>query len=247
MLSIRLAAAVLVALAATAVRAEAPPGGGDPSDTPASVPMLDPNAGAVATDAAPEPNPAVAAEPKTAETTPAGDPNAAPGAVAGQALPPGQWVFTQQYGWVWMPHEQRYTYVNDAGDLAFMYGYYPSMGWRWMASPWVLGYGPTPYWGHYGCVHFAWYGRPWFRPGAYRPAAWGPYLGPSRPFYLAPPAHPRPGEGHPMGVRPLPVVRPMPMPIIRPMPAPAFRPVPPAAPPARFGAPPIHRGGFRPR
>ncbi|HET6336641.1 MAG TPA: hypothetical protein VFG30_25635, partial [Polyangiales bacterium] len=27
----------------------------------------------------------------------------------------GQWVYTSQYGWVWMPYSQSYTYVPDDG------------------------------------------------------------------------------------------------------------------------------------
>jgi hypothetical protein len=82
--------------------------------------------------------------------------------VAG-TLPPGQWVFTNQYGWVWMPYGNDFTAgpVFDGGDPC-MYVYSGVWGWRWVAAPWVFGIGPAPYWGVYGYARFGWYGRPWF-------------------------------------------------------------------------------------
>ncbi len=106
------------------------------------------------------------------------------------APPAGQWVYTTQYGWVWLPYAQNYTYVNPAADTAYMYVYYPAYGWSWVASPWVLGIGPVPYWGVHGRVGFVWYSHPWFHaygyyhhgvyaPGyhAYRPGYHGGYHG----------------------------------------------------------------------
>ena len=63
-------------------------------------------------------------------------------------------------------------------DAAFTFAYYPRFGWRWVASPWVLGIGATPRWGRLGPTHFAWYGRPrayvvaggWHARPVYRPA-----------------------------------------------------------------------------
>jgi hypothetical protein len=83
-----------------------------------------------------------------------------------QPVPPpprtdGEWVYTAQYGYVWMPYGQSYTYVY--GDHASMYVFYPHYGWRWVAAPWVLGVGPLPRWGVYGPRRFAWYAHPWFR------------------------------------------------------------------------------------
>lgn len=107
---------------------------------------------------------------------------APPTAAAPQAPQPppaqGQWVYTSQYGWVYMPYARNYTYVDAAGELAFAYAYYPAYGWRWLAAPWVLGWGPTPYWGTWGCGYFSWYARPWFHVGVYRPAVWGRWGGP---------------------------------------------------------------------
>lgn len=79
--------------------------------------------------------------------------------------PPGQWVFTTQYGWLWLPYEQGYTYVSPDASFAYMYTYNPTFGWRWVGAPWVLGVGPSPRWGVYGTAHFAFYSHPWFRGG----------------------------------------------------------------------------------
>jgi hypothetical protein len=96
----------------------------------------------------------------------------APEAVAPAPGPSGQWVYTNQYGWVWMPYGANYTYV-PGGNVAYSYAFYPHFGWRWISSPWVLGFGPSPYWGRPGPVHFAWYGRPSFRGYAPRAVAYG--------------------------------------------------------------------------
>ena len=89
----------------------------------------------------------------------------------------GQWVYSSQYGWLWMPHAQAYTYVTPAG-APYEYVYYPSFGWQWVYAPWVFGWGPTPYWGSYGRARFAWYAHPWFgrpvyRGGGYRGSGFG--------------------------------------------------------------------------
>jgi|GEM_PF-3644268 len=107
--------------------------------------------------------------------------------------PGGQWVYTQQYGWLYLPYEQSYKQVDDAAALAYEYAYYPAFGWRWVVAPWVLGFGITPYWGTFGPVHFAWYAHPWFRAGT-------AHLRPTRGRGVAP--HPtmhavgRSGGGH---------------------------------------------------
>ena len=81
------------------------------------------------------------------------------------ALPAGQWTYTSQYGWVWRPYAQDYTYVPV--DSSGLYAYYPASGWGWLAAPWIYGGGPRPYWSHHGVSRFAWYSRPWFRTGGY--------------------------------------------------------------------------------
>ena len=97
-------------------------------------------------------------------------------------MPDGQWVYTEQYGWVFMPYAQNYTYVPASG-YPFMFVYYPRFGWHWLSAPWVYGAGPRPYWGGQGYTHFAWYTRPWFARRAYaHPVA-------PRPHAFAPRAH----------------------------------------------------------
>jgi len=70
----------------------------------------------------------------------------------------GQWVYTTQYGWIWMPYGTGYTYL-PASAYPDMYVYTPAYGWRWVVAPWVWGLGPRPYFGVYGWNRFAWYGR----------------------------------------------------------------------------------------
>jgi hypothetical protein len=87
----------------------------------------------------------------------------APPAPTEQAPPPtGQWTYTSQYGWVWIPYDQAYTSVSPGAGVAYEYVYYPTFGWRWVSSPWVFGFGPSPYWGPRGRLGFAWYAHPWF-------------------------------------------------------------------------------------
>ena len=109
---------------------------------------------------------------------------APPSAAAPQpaTAPSGQWVYTNQYGWLWMPYGQQYTYIAaDPQVFPDQYVYYPVYGWRWVVAPWVYGYGPQPYWGARGLRFFVWYAHPWFRVGGhwgwggYR--GWGPYRG----------------------------------------------------------------------
>ncbi len=78
--------------------------------------------------------------------------------------PVGQWVYTQQYGWIWMPFDDAYTYVPPGGaGEPLEYVYYPVQGWVWIAAPWVWGIGPWPYFGGPGPVRFAWYSHGWWR------------------------------------------------------------------------------------
>jgi hypothetical protein len=92
------------------------------------------------------------------------------------AAPAGQWVNTNQYGWIWLPYSQEYTYVpSDPQVFPDQYVYYPAYGWRWVVAPWVYGYGPTPSWGPLGLRYFVWYTRPWFRVGGYW--GWGAFRG----------------------------------------------------------------------
>ncbi len=120
------------------------------------------------------------------------------------SLPPGQWVYTQQYGWIWMPYSDDYTYSPPGGyGEPYVYGYYPAYGWMWLAAPWVWGFGPWPFFGVFGPVRFAWYVHGWWR----YPARWhyapvyrsGAGYGGVRtaPYY-------RGGGGYRVGPRPVP-------------------------------------------
>jgi hypothetical protein len=103
-------------------------------------------------------------------------------------VPPGQWVYTQQYGWIWMPYADAYTRVpaNGYGE-PYAYVYYPAyQTWTWLAAPWVWGIGPWPVFGAYGAVGFGWYGHGWWRYPAhwhYAPARGYPAYG-FRPAYV---------------------------------------------------------------
>lgn len=87
-----------------------------------------------------------------------------------EAAPQGQWVWTEEYGWIWVPAgAQSYAVGGDP----YVYIYTPVYGWTWYASPW--GWGPYYYgvwahrpWGWRYAPH-VWYGRGWVAPrfGAY--------------------------------------------------------------------------------
>ncbi|HXX70175.1 MAG TPA: hypothetical protein VEK07_23550 [Polyangiaceae bacterium] len=111
----------------------------------------------------------------------------------------GQWVYTDQYGWVWVPAG---TDTSAVGDEPYAYLYAPAYGWTWLVSPWGWGpftYGYWPLWGSYRYIprHYGYgpygYGRGlgW---------GWGPgRVGPGvRPW--GPPVHGGYwGGGHPGG------------------------------------------------
>jgi hypothetical protein len=123
----------------------------------------------------PEPPP----PPQYQEAAPA--PAYAPTVTVASPAADGQWVYTNQYGWVWMPYGANYTYVAGPG-VAYSYTYYPRFGWRWVSAPWVIGYGPSPFWGRLGPSRFAWYGHPGFR--GYAHGGWS-----GRPVFRSPVAH----------------------------------------------------------
>src|SRR5512133_2254737 len=112
----------------------------------------------------------------------------APQAPATSDVPPGQWVYTQQYGWIWMPYSDAYTQVPANGyGSPYVYAYYPAYScWTWLAAPWMWGIGAWPYFGVYGPAHYAWYGYGWWR----NPWRWH-YVPSPAPGYA--PRIPRPG------------------------------------------------------
>jgi hypothetical protein len=88
----------------------------------------------------------------------------APGASQAPPARAGQWVHTDQYGWIWMPYGDAYTYAPPDGyGEPYAYVYAPAYGWTWLVAPWVWGFGPWPYFGVHGPFLFAWYGHGWWR------------------------------------------------------------------------------------
>ncbi len=125
-------------------------------------PAAQPGETAPEAEAPPSPPPA---EPPPAP--PSRTPPAPPGekqAPAARSVPPGQWVYTSQYGWVWMPYADAYTSIPPDGyGTPYVYVYYPAYGWTWLVAPWIWGWGPWPHFGIYGPWRFAWYGDGWWR------------------------------------------------------------------------------------
>jgi len=178
----------------------------------------------------------------------------------------GQWVYTSQYGWIWMPYGSAYTYL-PASAYPDMYVYAPAWGWRWVVAPWVWGIGPRPYFGVYGFNRFVWYGRGFGRWYGYRAGpVWASrrwYGSPTHRVYpgavIRPAPHvtaphstvvaPRPGVvvTRPGGfARPGVAVRPAPVrsaPMSRPAPVARSAPMSRSAPVAR-SAPAPRSGGF---
>jgi uncharacterized membrane protein YgcG len=97
--------------------------------------------------------------PPTVQPTPPPQPSdLPPPPQQAQAAPQGstgQWVFTDQYGWLWMPYGDGYVYAPNGGD-PYEYVYYPVSGWTWLMAPWIWGWGPQPYFGVFGPSRFGW-------------------------------------------------------------------------------------------
>ncbi len=89
-------------------------------------------------------------------------------ATTDEASASGQWVYTGQYGWVWMPYGDAYTYQPTDGGSPDMYVYYPTVGWTWVVAPWIYGWGPQPFFGLYGTARFGWFGSGFGRWAGFR-------------------------------------------------------------------------------
>jgi hypothetical protein len=94
-------------------------------------------------------------------------------------VPAGQWSYTSQYGWVFLPYADVYTDVPISG-YPYMYVYGPSFGWDWVVAPWVLGLGPIPYWGRLGPTRFVWYAHRGFAQRDFRAGEGVRFGGPAR-------------------------------------------------------------------
>ena len=85
-----------------------------------------------------EPPPAPAGPPPA---QPAGSPPAPPAGVSPTApeapATDGQWVYTDAYGWIWVPAGSVST--DDVDAQPYVYLYAPEVGWTWFLSPWGVG------------------------------------------------------------------------------------------------------------
>jgi hypothetical protein len=153
----------------------------------ADVPSVEPSATQPSAPPQEPPPPPATTVPPPPHTQPIEPPPLARSASPAAAAPSGQWVYTKQYGWVWMAYDDSYTQVVPDAALAYQFVYYPSFGWRWVVAPWVLGFGAAPFWGRLGPSHFHWYARPrYVAPHPYRGPGWGHFGG----------GHPGRGMGH---------------------------------------------------
>jgi hypothetical protein len=86
---------------------------------------------------------------------PVGGPAPAP---ATDAFAGGQWVYTAEYGWVYMPYGDQYVCQGAVDEFAsYAYVYLPGGTWGWRTAPWVSGLGAYPYFGAAGPLQFGWY------------------------------------------------------------------------------------------
>jgi len=133
-------------------------------DGAAAVVVISPEPALEASELGAEPTEPPPAPPQTLPPPPAQAQAPAP-----QAAPAGQWVYTAQYGWVWMPYGDAYTYVPPSGyGEPYEFVYAPVYGWSWVVAPWVWGWGPWPHFGFFGPSRFAWFGHGWWRnPGRF--------------------------------------------------------------------------------
>jgi hypothetical protein len=80
-----------------------------------------------------------AAQQSQSSSQPAPPPPTSTATVTPAPAPPrGQWVYTADYGWIWVP-DGTTTVVVD--DVPYAYLYTPTYGWTWYVSPW----GPGPF------------------------------------------------------------------------------------------------------
>jgi hypothetical protein len=154
----------------------------------------------------PQPPPAPQAEPTqpTPPPPPTGEtqPPPPPGSQAAPQYPPapqvteqmaaqGEWVYTTQYGWTWVPNGST---AMSVGVQPYVYLFAPAYGWRWFVSPWGVGpfyygaWGWGPRWGPryapprgLGGFHYA--PGPGAR-GVYAPRAYGGAVHGATPMHV---------------------------------------------------------------
>jgi hypothetical protein len=194
LLASRVAVAFAVALAPTAARAqgtmnaERPPATQWTTEEPA--PGVEPVTPSTSDAQPPAKAPTTTATPDAAAATSSpAPPSAAPPSPAPPApvvaAPPvpavqteGQWVYTDTYGWIWVPQGSSAVVVQER---PYVYLYTPVYGWTWYGSPWGYGgYRAGPW------VHAGWGpARVWHRGGWYAP----PPRVVARPRVVAPPVY----------------------------------------------------------
>ena len=154
-----------------------PPPQAEPPQDPA------PSAPPTTVDSQQQPPPAPQAEPPQYPPVPQ---------VTEQMAAQGEWVYTAQDGWLWVPYGSSTTSV---GVAPYVYLFAPSYGWRWFVSPWGLGpfhygaWGWGPRWG-YGYAPPRGLGGFHYSPrvgghGGYMPHAYGGSAG----VHVAAPGH----------------------------------------------------------
>src|SRR5471030_669428 len=82
---------------------------------------------------------------------------AAPSQQAAPAGGSGQWVYTAQYGWIWMPYGNQYVDEGVYGGNSPYAYVYCNSAWSWVAAPWLWGWGAYPFFGAFGPARFGWY------------------------------------------------------------------------------------------
>lgn len=121
------------------------------------------------------------ASPKAPKPTAAVTPPPPPPGSSNPAAPDGQWVYTEQYGWLWLPYDAQYTWA-PAAEAPLMYAYGAELGWTWLSAPWLDGVGPRPYFDTAGDAHFAWAEHPLRAPPGVRLSAAPRVFVAGRPF-----------------------------------------------------------------
>ncbi len=70
----------------------------------------------------------------------------------------GQWVYTDQYGWVFVPYGDQYVSPAAGFDeTALCYVYQPGTGWVWLAAPWTQEPEAYPFLGIVEPVQVGWH------------------------------------------------------------------------------------------
>jgi hypothetical protein len=76
--------------------------------------------------------------------------------------PQGQWVYTETYGYIWVPQGTTTVIVQEQ---PYAYLYTPVYGWTWYGSPWGPGAFYVGPWVHHGYMPArVWHRGSWFAP-----------------------------------------------------------------------------------